>query len=271
MAFEINLLDSLIAVNISNDFIFYNFKDGIKLKEITKSIQEKRKKEKEKEITYIDKICDNYIITKISNQSDNLIITNSFFDNDFSFNKNRYSAVVIKPKETITLWKIYEFDIKEDKISIKKQHLFDEDISYLGKINDLYLLLFNKKLNIVILYDLMTYNNILELSFDFFHKPLYSFPLSRRTDLLDLLIICEEEYICQYTLNLKVGIIYILSCIKIKESNDKNISLLDSYMINNINKEENKEKKIKKIVSFSKNNFVILTQDDLIYNLKITN
>ena len=44
-------------------------------------------------------------------------------------------------------------------------------------------------------------------------------------------------------------------------------------MINNINKEENKisEKKIKKIDNFSKNNFIILTQDDLIYNLKITN
>ena len=67
--------------------------------------------------------------------------------------------------------------------------------------------------------------------------------------------------------------IYILSCIKIEESNEKNISLLDSYMINNINKEENKisEKKIKKIDNFSKNNFIILTQDDLIYNLKITN
>jgi len=70
-----------------------------------------------------------------------------------------------------------------------------------------------------------------------------------------------------------VGILYILSCIKIEESNEKNISLLDSYMINNINKEENKisEKKIKKIDNFSKNNFIILTQDDLIYNLKITN
>ena len=52
MAFEINLLNALIAVNISNDFIFYNFKDGTQLKGITKSIQEKRKKEKEKEITY---------------------------------------------------------------------------------------------------------------------------------------------------------------------------------------------------------------------------
>ena len=273
MAFEINLLDSLVAINTSNDFLFYNFKDGKKLTEITKSIQKKRKKEKEKEITYIDKICDNYLITKISNQSDNLIITNSFFENDFSFYRNRYSAVVIKPKEAITLWKIYEFDIKEDKIEIKNQHLFDIDINYLGKINELYLLLFNKKLNLVILYDLMTYNNILELSFDFFQKPLCSFPLSRRTDLLDLLIICEGEYICQYTLNLKVGILYILSCIKIEESNEKNISLLDSYMINNINKEENKisEKKIKKIDNFSKNNFIILTQDDLIYNLKITN
>ena len=273
MAFEINLLNALIAVNISNDFIFYSFKDGNQLKGITKSIQEKRKKEKEKEITYIEKICDNYIITKISNQSDNLILNNSFFDNDFSFNRDRYSALVYKPKEAITLWKIYEFDIKEDKIEIKNQHLFDIDISYLGKINDLCLFLFNKKLNVVILYDFMTYNNILELSFDFFQKPLISFPLSRRTDLLDLLIICEGEYICQYTLNLKVGIIYILSCVKIKESNDKNISLLDSYMINNINKEENKisENKIKKIVNFSKNNFIILTQDDLIYNLKITN
>ena len=238
-----------------------------------KRIKKKKKKKKEKEITYVEKICDNYIITKISNQSDNLILNNSFFENDFSFNKDRYSALVYKPKEAITLWKIYEFDIKEDKIEIKNQHLFDIDISYLGKINDLCLFLFNKKLNVVILYDFMTYNNILELSFDFFQKPLISFPLSRRTDLLDLLIICEGEYICQYTLNLKVGIIYILSCVKIKESNDKNISLLDSYMINNINKEENKisENKIKKIVNFSKNNFIILTQDDLIYNLKISN
>jgi len=273
MAFEINLLDSLIAVNTSNDFIFYNFKDGNKLTEITKSIHEKRKNEKEKEIVYLEKINDNYIITKISNQSDKLILDISFSENDLSLNRDKYSAVIYKPKEVITYWKIYEFDIKEDKISIKKQHLFDADINYLGKINDLYLLLFNKKLNAVILYDLTTYNNILELSFDFFQKPLFSFPLSRRTDLLDLLIICEGEYICQYTLNLKVGIIYIVSCVKIEESNEKNISLLDSYMINNINKEENKisEKKIKKIVNFSKNNFIFLTQDDLIYNLKITN
>jgi hypothetical protein len=273
MAFEINLIDSLIAVNISNDFLFYNFKDGNQLRGITKSIQEKRKKEKEKEITYIEKISDNYIITKISNQSDKLILNNSFSENDLSLNKDKYSAVIYKPKEAITLLKIYEFDIKEEKIEIKNQHLFETDISYLGKISDLCLLLFNKKLNVVIIYDLMTYNNILELSFDSFQKPLFSFPLSRRTDLLDLLIICEGEYICQYTLNLKVGILYILSSIKIKESNNKKISLLDSYMINKIEKEENKisEKKIKKIVNFSKNNFIILTQDDLIYNLKIAN
>ena len=273
MAFEINLIDSLIAVNISNDFIFYNFRDGNQLRGLTKSIQEKRKKEKEKEITYIEKISDNYIITKISNQSDKLILNNSFSENDLSLNKDKYSAVIYKPKEAITLLKIYEFDIKEEKIEIKNQHLFETDISYLGKISDLCLLLFNKKLNVVIIYDLMTYNNILELSFDSFQKPLFSFPLSRRTDLLDLLIICEGEYICQYTLNLKVGILYILSSIKIKESNNKKISLLDSYMINKIEKEENKisEKKIKKIVNFSKNNFIILTQDDLIYNLKISN
>ena len=273
MAIEINLLNAVIAINILNEFLFYNLEDGNLLKEITESFQEKRKKQKEekeeKEITYIDKLCDYYIITKISNQSDKLSLSES----DLCLNKDIYSVKVDKPIESNTLWKIYELEVNEDKIAIKNQHLFYENIHYLGKINDFYLLLFNNKLNSIFIFELVSYNNILELSFDSFMKPLFSFPISMRNDLLDLLIVCEEQYICQYTLNLKVGIIYILSCIKIEESNDENINLLDSFMINNINKEDNKksEKKIKKIVNFSKDNYIFLTQNNLIYNLKITN
>ena len=108
----------------------------------------------------------------------------------------------------------------------------------------------------------------MRLPFNTSLKPIFSFPLNRRIDYLELLILCEGEYLAQCTMDLKMGFMYVISKIKIAPQNtNMNISLSSNSSISQ--KGENKiRSNIVKIVKFKKNNFLIMTEDNLIYNIK---
>ena len=113
----------------------------------------------------------------------------------------------LNPKESSKIyWKIVEFEKKEDNIEIKKAYSFNNDIYYLGKMNKQTIFLFNKNSKKIILFNLLIYSSILEISFKKTKNPLSAFYLNTRKDFSDLLLINEEGYISQYSLNMKLGI-----------------------------------------------------------------
>ena len=108
----------------------------------------------------------------------------------------------------------------------------------------------------------------MRLPFNSSLKPIFSFPLNRRIDYLELLIVCEGEYLAQCTMDLKNGFMYVIARIKIAPQNiNMNISLNSNSTLSQ--KGENKTKNnVVKIVKFRNTNFLIMTEDNLIYNIK---
>ena len=146
----------------------------------------------------------------------------------------------------------------------------DRHIDFLGKLNEFLLLLYNNETNRIILFDMTAYTNIIDLPFKSIQKPNVSFTLGKRNDLLDLLLLCEEGFLCQYILNINFGIIYEIAKMKIDILNEKPYKLvdLDNHNPNeNLNDDKN-ENGIIKMVNLSKSSYLIITRDNNIYNLK---
>ena len=283
MVLEIESFNAIITTNNLNQMIIYDSKNGKQLTDLTNKINSE---EISKDILFIDKVSDNKIIMKQSNSINLVNLSNdrSIFDasiiinntididnNDDKENSTGIFSTQIKFQDSS--WKILEFGMEGNNIEIKKNFLLKKDINYLGKINEQLLLLFNIVKNTIIVFDLISYFNIIEIPFKSLQKPFISFNLRKRNEILDLLFLCEEDYLVQYALNLKVGLIYEVAKIKIKLPNERRTILLDLNVnvINNDNKkeEENKVKNnIVKIVNLTKSNFLIITRDNNIYNLK---
>jgi hypothetical protein len=191
---------------------------------------------------------------------------NNFIRNDVSYN----SLYVKSTKPQNSTLTILEFEKKQNKIKIKKQHSLDRHIDFLGKLNEFLLLLYNNETNRIILFDMTAYTNIIDLPFKSIQKPNVSFTLGKRNDLLDLLLLCEEGFLCQYILNINCGIIYEIAKMKINILNEKKYKLvdLDNHNPNeNLNDDKN-ENGIIKMVNLSKSSYLIITRDNNIYNLK---
>lgn len=285
-ALELESLNSILTKNNFNHIIFYDNKNGDELSDITDDINIKI----EQEILLIDKISENKIIMKISDifdmsnyeinverktinrKSDNL--NDDDIDN-FILNEVSYNSFYVKSTKTqnSTLI-ILEFEREENKIKIKKKYSFEKNINFLGKINEFLLLLYNNETNKMILFDISTYKITIDFLFKSIQKPDVSFTLSKRNDeILDLLLLCEEEFICQYILNIKFGIIYGIAKMKIDILNEKIYQLVDLDNRNskeNLNDDKN-ENGIIKIVNLSKSSYLIITRDNNIYNLKNDN
>ena len=246
---EIRPLDILITVNIFNKLMLYDYNN--KSIDFTENIFKK----KEKEILLIHSI-DNYkIILKYRDQAEEI----QFLDfNDFE----KDTLIINKNQSNDYFWKIIEFEKEENNIKIKKEHLFDKNVNYLGKIKDDYILFFNNKTNIISIFYIIEYYEILSLNFNNFASPLNVFPLGKREEFVDLLFICEKGNLCQYTLNLNMNYIYLISKINLNKIKANN--LLD------LNKEINNNE-IKKYIYFNDRNFLFITENILFYNLKNEN
>ena len=281
-ALELDSFNAIITTNNYNQLIIYDFKNSNKLFDI----------DNEEEILFIDKISENKIILQINPTNsvdllnidldretirDSLYMRNN--DDDFIFDMPRnYNSIcsISNQNETNDVnWKIIEFEMEENILKIKKNHLFEKGENYLGKINNKILLLFNKYKNQLILFDYISYSYNPKFYFNLSLKPIESFPLKHRVDYLDLLLLCEGGYLIQLILDFKKGFIYLVTKIKIYEKNLKvnNISLLDLNSTNssqkqNAKKENDNENNIIKVITLTKTNFLIVTKDNLIYNLK---
>ena len=284
MVFEMNLFNALITTNNLNQLIFYDLKTGNQISNVTKFIESGE----EKEITFIDKISENKIIIQLNNiydlseinmEKESLVSNFGETDNDNNndinknniktslLNNNNYNEKGFENK----YWKIIEFEMKENKIQIRNNFLIHKDLVYLGKINDQLLLLFDKIQNNLNLFNFNSYSNIKQLPFKSSQKPIGSYLLCKRTDILDILFLCEEDYLTEYSLNLKMGFIYETDKIKIGlDSNNITKGILEN---STFNKKEDKEKNeinnnIVKIINFNKTNFLLMTRDNLLYNFK---
>lgn len=175
------------------------------------------------------------------------------------------NSILIQNETNDFEWKIFEFDMKLKDIKIKKNFVFNKNMSYLGKINEQLLLFYNSSDNKMILFDLICYAEFLKIPFNSSVKPIISFPLTRRINYLEFLILCEGGFLTQCAVNLKIGFMYIITKIKIEPQNiNMNIAL---DLNNDINEIENKNK-VAKIIELENINFLIITHDNYIYNLK---
>ena len=264
---ELDCFDILIATNNLNQLLCINSKTGNLISDVTKSIDEK-------EILYIDKISENKIILMLNEFSlmKNIrVAQGSIIEEDLKLDINGSLLMsnneIYNPNKSKNIfWRLLGFDIGNNNIDIIKNHTFNKNISYLGKLNDTYILLFNNetKQNKLVIFDINSYSNIIEISFNYVQKPVVSFAMNKRTTSLDILILLEEGNIIQYTLNLMIGEIYPKARVKINNINSLNNNL---FTLNGENNNENKHN-IVKIINLRKTNFMLITEESSIFNLK---
>ena len=266
MAIDIFSLNTLIVINNFNQVILYDCTKENILSDFLKDSEF----EEEKEITFIDKISENQIIFHFIS-SNNLIELNyetkefSLLQNENttinSIDLNENSSLIfnnhynIKINKADNYWKIFEFEMKENNVQIKKSHIFKYDLNYLGKINNQSILLFNRNLKKIILFDLASYSKILEIPFKKFNNPLLCYNLNE-IDSLDLLFINEEGCLAQYLLNKNLEILYEI----------EKINIINKKMKSESKKED--ECNIIKMINLSNKTFLFLNKEYYLYELK---
>ena len=249
IALEINELDALLTANSYNQLIFYDFKKGKEISNVTKYIDSN----KEKEILFLDILPFSKVIIKFADpiesniNDETLIIRNTIDINNSNFNE---------PQKLY--WKILEFEKKDINIEIKKNYWLNENIDYLGKINEELILIGDQALNSLSIFDFYKYETIFKLSFNYILKPIIIFPLYKRGNIIDLLFLVKKGILMQFALNMNKKTINYISKIKINRNNTQA-------------KEQYDENEILKIVELSKKYFLLVDKDKCIYYLKKSN
>ena len=269
-ALELESFNLLIITDNFNNLIIYDNKNK---KKIDVDIGG--------DLSFIDKISEKKIIFQISQTNlldeiqldlarqticnDNLsksYLEDSSLEEEPSLMNN---SILIQNESNDFVWKILEFDMELKDIKIKKNFVFKKHMSYLGKINEQLLLFYNSLHNKVILFDLIYYVDFMKIPFNSSIKPIISYPLTRKFDYLEFLILCEGGFLTQCAINLKIGFMYIITKIKVEPQSINTNTALDSN--NDLNEIENKNKVVK-IIELENKNFLIITHDSSIYNLK---
>jgi hypothetical protein len=286
-ALELDSFNAIITINNYNQLFIYDSINGKQLLDV----------ENEEEILFIDQITENKIIFQYGLISaldlinidlgrttirDTLPPVNNI-DDDFFLDIHQMSNSICissnKDDMDNKAWKIFEFDNPDNILKIKKKFFIEKGDNYLGKIDSRFLLLFNNSKNQIILFDYISYSRFLKLSFNYSMNPIASFPLKKRVDFFDLLILCDGGYFAQFIIDLKKGFICLISKINIYEENlalnskINNNSLLDLRQTNvsekqNTKKDHKMKNDIIKIVNLAKTNFLIVTKSNYLYNLK---
>ena len=269
-ALELESLNLLIITDNYNNLIIYDNKNE---KKIDVDIGG--------DLSFIDKISEKKIIFQISQKNlldeiqldlarqtiSNDILSNSNLE-DITFEEEpslMNNSISIQNETNDFVWKILEFDMNLKDIKIKKNFVFKKNMSYLGKINKQLLLFYNSLDDKVILFDLIYYVDFMKIPFNSSVKPIISYPLTRKFDYLEFLILCEGGFLTQCAINLKIGFMYIITKIKVEPQNININNAFDSN--NDMNEIENKNKVVK-IIELENINFLIITYDNSIYNLK---
>ena len=263
MAVELGEINALLTINNYNQIRIYDFENG---KELYKNYLKD-------EILFMEKISENKIILQLS--KNNLMSSvnidlerNSLFINIESIETIRETInneINIKKEDKDITLMINEFQIINNEIKLKNNYTFEIGTNYLGKIDENLILLYDKLENQVVLFDINIYENKLKLFFNSSLKPVASLVINKSIDSFDLLVLFGDETLAQYVLNSKLKIINLMSKIKIEKF--KRIEKIKTIKSNEENIQKNNNK-IKKIISFAKDNFLIITKENLIYNLK---
>ena len=260
IATEIEGINALLTTNDCNQIIIYDFNNG-------KELYNDNFKE---EILSMDKISKNKIILQISknnlmNSMDLDLEKNTLFintENIESLNESINNEINIKKKDKDINLKIYEFEIVNNEIILKKNYSFEIGINYLGKIDEKFILLYDKFENKIILFDINAYENVLKSFFNSSLEPIASLVMNTSIDSLNLLMLFEGETLGQFVLNSKLKQINLMSKLKIE-----NIGKTKDIKPNEKNKQKRKGEIIK-IIGLAKDNFLIIANDSLVYNLK---
>ena len=269
-ALELESLNLLIVNDNYNKLIVYDNKNEKKLDVDIGG-----------DLSFIDKISEKKIILQISQKnlldeiqldlarqtiSNDILLKSSLEEETFEEEPSLMSnSISCQSESNDFIWKIYEFEMKLKDIKIKNTFVFKKNMSYLGKINEQLLLFYNSLDNKVILFDLIYNADFLKIPFNSSVKPIISFPLTKRFEYLEFLILCEGGFLTQCAVNLKIGFMYIITKIKLEPPNINTNIVLE--LNNDMNENENKNKVIK-IIELENKNFLIITNDNSIYNLK---
>jgi WD40 repeat protein len=266
MAVELGEINALLTTNNYNHIRIYNFENG---KELYKNYIKD-------DILFMNKISENKIILQIS--KNNLMSTvnidlesNSLFiniDDIQAINESINSEINIKKEDKDITLKINEFEILNNEIKLKQNYTFEIGIKYLGKIDENLVLLYDKLENQVVLFDINTYESVIKIFANLSSKPVTSLVINKTIDSFILLVLLEDETLAQCALNSKLKFFNLMSKVKIKKIDqiDK-IETIKTIKLTGENKQK-KNYEIKKIVSFAKDNYLIVTKENLIYNLK---
>ena len=275
-AIDLNCFDILMATNSLNQILCFNFKKGNLLSDITSIVNSA---EMDYEALFMDKISDNKIIFLFKESClmrasfGRGTIRDTIFEIDFSQNgsvNKLNNEIYYREDFNKTFWKIIELDLdKNNNVEINKSQSFQKEINYLGEINEQFILLFNTINSKIIIFDVTSFSNNLELSFfNYIEKPILNLPLNKRKDFLDIVFLCEEGYLIQYVLNLKLELIYPIAKIKINDEIIENNHLIDSNGEEPETKEKPNKNNICKIINLEKTNFLIISNNFNIFNLK---
>jgi len=263
MAFEIGEINALLTTNDYNHIKIYDFENG---KELYKNYLKD-------DILFMEKISENKIIFQLSKNNlmskvnidleRNSILFN--LDNIESFNESLNSEINFKKEDKDIDLKINEFEIVSNAMKLKKSYSFEIGIIYLGKIDEKLILLYDKIENQIILFDINTYEDVLKLFFNSSLKPISSLVVNKSIDSFDLLILFEGETLAQCIFNSKLKFINLISKLKIVtiDKIDKSKTIKPNEV-----KKIKSNNEIKKIIKFEKDNFLIITNGNMIYNLK---
>ena len=261
MAFEIGEFNYLFTINDYNQIRIYDFING---KELYKSFLKD-------DLLLMEKISENKILLKISknNLMNSLNIDNDrnsiFLDIDNIDKKTGrvYSEIFLEEEKKDIFFKISELEIINNEIKIKSNYQFDIKINYIGKIDDQLILLYNIIENKIIIFNINTYETIINLFSNSSLEPIFSLPINKSVDSYELLILCEGENLAQCILNSKYNFINVISKLKIEKIRNSRLTIKHTEENNQKNNSE-----IKKIICFTNDNFLIITKSNLIYNLK---
>lgn len=285
---QLDYYNSLIITTNSSEIFIYDL-----LEEKEKNITNEINPNQEKEILYIEKISDNKIIIKLSQNNllgnvevdfgretmrDSLIPNGAFEENNISMSQRFNSTICNFEESSEIIWELFCFKDENNnlgKTDKDKNKIFDKSMTYLGKISEELLLFFNKDKIELVLFDFEECIELISFKFNSQLKPINSMTMSLRSNLLDLLILCEDGYLVQAVLNLRIGVFYLLGRTKINiEKDNKNLVEAENSKINKIETEEEEveqeeKTEIVKIIKLGKRNYLLVNNYDQLYNMKV--
>ena len=188
--------NSIITCDINNKIIIYD-KESNKVGDITESID----RYGNKDIYSMNEFMNNIIIITYNKISDNSSGSSQSRSSNYFFNDSEETNVDMSASRTSIKeqpqlgTKILELD--EHTHRSKKEHILSEKQSFIGILNQRYMLIRDDNYNSVILFDAKTFKNVQRFYFDEGEKPIFGSMLERRPNLIDFVLVSENMNIMQ--------------------------------------------------------------------------